>query len=93
MDGTRVQAFGDRTSVPGQGNNVFIVHPFRDRSAKQITDEMFYRWARATPEQATDSELEAGLICPPQSTILVAELRVAERAAQAVGEEGRSLSR
>jgi malate dehydrogenase (oxaloacetate-decarboxylating)(NADP+) len=61
--------FGDRTLVPGQGNNVYIfpaigmaVYATR---AKLITDEMFIAAARAVAEKVTKAELDVGLIYPP----------------------------
>ena len=80
--------FGDRTFVPGQGNNVYIfpamglaVYATR---AKRVTDEMFIAAARAVAEQVTAAELEVGLIYPPQSTILNTELHAAERVAEVI---------
>ncbi len=80
--------FGDRTLVPGQGNNVYIfpaigmaVYATR---AKLITDEMFVAAARAVAEQVTKAELDVGLIYPPQSEILKTELHAAERVAEVI---------
>src|SRR6204780_1276226 len=80
--------FGDRTFVPGQGNNVYIfpaiglaVYATR---AKRVTDEMFIAAARAVAEQVTQAELDIGLIYPPQSTILDTELYAAERVAEVI---------
>ena len=80
--------FGDRTFVPGQGNNVYIfpaiglaVYATR---AKRVTDDMFIAAARAVAEQVTQAELDVGLIYPPQSTILDTELHAAERVAEVI---------
>src|SRR5271155_4086044 len=84
--------FGDRTLVPGQGNNVYIfpaigmaVYATR---AKLITDEMFIAAARAVAEQVTKAELDVGLIYPPQSEILKTELHAAERVAEVIFARG-----
>jgi malate dehydrogenase (oxaloacetate-decarboxylating)(NADP+) len=83
---------GDRTMVPGQGNNVYIfpaigmaVYATR---ARRITDEMFIAAARAIAEQVTQAELNVGLIYPPQSTILKTELYAAQRVAEMIFERG-----
>ena len=87
--------FGDRTLVPGQGNNVYIfpaigmaVYATR---AKLITDEMFIAAARAVAEQVTKAELDVGLIYPPQSEILKTELHAAERVAEVIFARGLAL--
>ena len=78
----------DKTYVPGQGNNVYIfpaiglaVYATR---ATRVTDEMFIAAARAVADQVTQSELDVGLIYPPQSTILNTELEAAERVAEVI---------
>jgi malate dehydrogenase (oxaloacetate-decarboxylating)(NADP+) len=84
--------FGDRTLVPGQGNNVYIfpaigmaVYATR---AKLITDEIFIAAARAVAEQVTKAELDVGLIYPPQSEILKTELHAAQRVAEVIFTRG-----
>ena len=84
--------FGDRTLVPGQGNNVYIfpaigmaVYATR---ATLITDEMFIAAARAVAEQVTKAELDVGLIYPPQSEILKTELHAAQRVAEVIFTRG-----
>jgi malate dehydrogenase (oxaloacetate-decarboxylating)(NADP+) len=84
--------FGDRTLVPGQGNNVYIfpaigmaVYATR---AKLITDEVFIAAARAVAEQVTKAELDVGLIYPPQSEILKTELHAALRVAEVIFTRG-----
>ena len=84
--------FGDRTLVPGQGNNVYIfpaigmaVYATR---AKLITDEMFIAAARAVAEKVTKAELDVGLIYPPQSEILKTELHAAKRVAEVIFARG-----
>jgi len=80
--------FGDRTFVPGQGNNVYIfpavgmaVYATR---AKRVTDDMFIAAARAVAEQVTPAELDVGLIYPPQSAIFDTELHAATRVAEVI---------
>jgi malate dehydrogenase (oxaloacetate-decarboxylating)(NADP+) len=80
--------FGDKTFVPGQGNNVYIfpavglaVYATR---AKRVTDEMFIAAARAVAERVTTAELDMGLIYPPQSAIFETELHAAERVAEVI---------
>ncbi len=79
---------GDRTFVPGQGNNVYIfpaiglaVYATR---ARRVTDEMFIAVARAVAEQVTQADLDVGLIYPPQSEILKTELHAARRVAEVI---------
>ena len=81
-----------RTLVPGQGNNIYIfpaiglaIYATR---ARRVTDEMFIAAARAVAEQVTPAELDAGLIYPPQSTILNTELHAAERVAEVIFARG-----
>jgi malate dehydrogenase (oxaloacetate-decarboxylating)(NADP+) len=78
----------DKTYIPGQGNNVYIfpaiglaVYATR---ATRVTDEMFIAAARAVADQVTQSELDVGLIYPPQATILNTELQAAERVAEVI---------
>lgn len=84
--------FGDRTFVPGQGNNVYIfpamglaVYATR---AKRVTDEMFIAAAHAVVEKVTQAELDIGLIYPPQSTIMETELHAAQRVAEVIFARG-----
>jgi malate dehydrogenase (oxaloacetate-decarboxylating)(NADP+) len=80
--------FNGKTYIPGQGNNVYIfpaiglaVYATR---ATRVTDEMFIAAARAVADQVIQSELDVGLIYPPQSTILNTELQAAERVAEVI---------
>jgi malate dehydrogenase (oxaloacetate-decarboxylating)(NADP+) len=84
--------FGDRTFVPGQGNNVYIfpaiglaVYATR---AKRVTDELFVAAAHAVADEVTQAELDIGLIYPPQSTIMKTELHVAQRVAEMIFARG-----
>jgi malate dehydrogenase (oxaloacetate-decarboxylating)(NADP+) len=80
--------WGDRTFVPGQGNNVYIFPAIGiavyATNAKRVIDEMFIAAARAVAEQVTQADLDVGLIYPPQSTILKTELYAAQRVAEVI---------
>jgi malate dehydrogenase (oxaloacetate-decarboxylating)(NADP+) len=83
---------GDETKVPGQGNNVYIfpgigmaVYATR---ARRVTDEMFIAAARGVAEQVTQSDLDVGLIYPPQSRLFETEIHVAVRIAEVIFEQG-----
>jgi malate dehydrogenase (oxaloacetate-decarboxylating)(NADP+) len=79
---------GDRTLVPGQGNNVYIFPAIGmavyATGAKRVTDEMFIAAAHAVADQVTKAELDVGLIYPPQSEILKTELYAAQRVAEVI---------
>src|SRR5262249_20685372 len=81
-----------RRLVPGQGNNVYIFPAMGmavfATEATRVTDEMFIVAAQAVAAQVTEENLAQGLIYPPQSRILGACLRVAERIAAYVFDRG-----
>src|SRR6201998_1518070 len=81
-----------RQFAPGQGNNVYIFPAMGmavfATEATRITDEMFIVAAKAVAEQVSEENLATGLIYPPQSRILDAELHVAERVAAYIFEKG-----
>jgi malate dehydrogenase (oxaloacetate-decarboxylating)(NADP+) len=81
-----------RRFVPGQGNNVYIFPAMGmalfATEASRVTEEMFIIAAQALAEQVTDENLSVGLIYPPQSRILDASLRVAERIAACIFDQG-----
>ncbi|OLD11096.1 MAG: hypothetical protein AUJ06_01060 [Chloroflexi bacterium 13_1_40CM_3_70_6] len=83
---------GDRTFIPGQGNNVYVFPAIGmavyATGARRVTDEMFIAAASGVAEQVTRGDLDAGLIYPPVSTILRTELRAAARVAEVVFERG-----
>ena len=83
---------GDRTFVPGQGNNVYIFPAIGmsvyATGAKRVTDEMFIAAAHAVAGQVTKAELDVGLIYPPQSEILKTELYAAQRVAELIFKRG-----
>ena len=77
---------GDRTFVPGQGNNVYIFPAMGmaifATEALRVTEAMFIVAAKAVAEQVTDESLASGLIYPPQSQIFEASLHAATRIAE-----------
>ncbi len=81
-----------RRFVPGQGNNVYIFPAMGmavfATEASRVTEELFIVAARALAKQVTDENLSMGLIYPPQSRILDASLRVAERIAACIFDQG-----
>jgi len=84
--------YHDRTLVPGLCNNMYIFPAVGlavyATQAKRVTDEMFIAAAEAVAEQVTVAELDAGLIYPPQSTILKTETRAAKRIAEVIFARG-----
>lgn len=83
---------GDKTFVPGQGNNMYIFPAvglaiFATR-ARRVTDEMFVAAARGVAEQVTQAELDAGLLYPPQTEILQTEITTAQRVAEVIFAQG-----
>ena len=84
--------YRDRTLMPGQCNNMYIFPAVGlavyATQAKRVTDEMFIAAAEAVAEQVTAAELEAGLIYPPQSTILKTETHAAKRVAEVIFARG-----
>lgn len=80
--------YGDRTFVPGQGNNVYVFPAMGmavyATGARRVTDEMFITAARGVAEQVTPSDIAVGLVYPPVSAIHETELRVAARVAELI---------
>ncbi|MFZ4775579.1 MAG: NAD-dependent malic enzyme [Terrimicrobiaceae bacterium] len=78
--------------VPGQGNNVYIFPAMGmavlATQATRVTEEMFIVAAKAVAEQVSDSDLETGLIYPPQARILEASLHTATRIAEKIFDAG-----
>jgi malate dehydrogenase (oxaloacetate-decarboxylating)(NADP+) len=74
-----------KTLLPGQANNLYIFPAVGlavwATQAKRITDEMFIEAATGVADQVTPEQLKMGLLYPPQSNILEAEVRTAERVA------------
>ncbi|MFZ2869347.1 NAD-dependent malic enzyme [Zavarzinia sp.] len=85
---------GEKTLVPGQGNNVYIFPAVGlavyATEASRVTDGMFITAARAVAEQVTQADLDAGLIYPPLSGILEASVKVAVKVAAEIFKEGQA---
>jgi malate dehydrogenase (oxaloacetate-decarboxylating)(NADP+) len=84
--------FGDKTLIPGQGNNLYIFPAiglaiYATRPVR-VTDEMFIAAALGVAEQVTKAELEAGLLFPPQSDILKTEVATAAKICEVIFERG-----
>ena len=83
---------GNKTFVPGQGNNVYIFPAMGmavlATEAKRVTQQMFIVAAKAVAEQVTQEDLNTGLIYPPQSQILNASLHTAAKVATYVFDNG-----
>ncbi len=84
--------YGDKTLIPGQGNNLYIFPAvgLAIYAAKptRVTDEMFVAAARAVAEQVTQAELEVGLLYPPQTDILKTEIATAVKVCEVIFERG-----
>jgi malate dehydrogenase (oxaloacetate-decarboxylating)(NADP+) len=74
-----------KTFLPSQANNLYIFPAvglaIYVTQAKRVTDEMFIEAAHGVADQVTPEQLKQGLLYPPQSNILEAEIRTAERVA------------
>ena len=83
---------GDKTFVPGQGNNVYIFPAMGmaiyATEAKRVTDPMFIVAAHALSNQVTEANLKVGLIYPPQGDILTVSLKVAAAVASYIFDNG-----
>ena len=83
---------GDKTLVPGQCNNMYIFPAIGlaivATKARRVTDEMFVVAAHAVAEQVTQSELDSGMLYPPQSDILRTEIAVAAKVADTIFTRG-----
>src|SRR5438874_1949008 len=83
---------GDRTFVPGQGNNVYIFPAVAiavyATGAQRVTDEMFIAAASGVAEEVTAMDIAIGLIYPPVSAILETELRAAVKVAEVIFDRG-----
>jgi malate dehydrogenase (oxaloacetate-decarboxylating)(NADP+) len=79
-----------KTFLPSQANNLYIFPAvglaIYATQAKRVTDEMFIEAAHAVADQVTPEQLKQGMLYPPQSNILEAEVRTAGRVAALVFE-------
>jgi malate dehydrogenase (oxaloacetate-decarboxylating)(NADP+) len=83
---------GNRTFVPGQGNNAYIfpgvgLGVIVSRS-REVTDEMFLAAAHSLANQVTDSDLERGRVYPPLSQIRNVSALIALEVAKIAWSEG-----
>jgi len=81
-----------RTFLPSQANNLYVfpaigmaVYATR---ATRVTDEMFIEAAHAVADQVTAEQLRLGMLFPPQSDILEAEIQTAARVARLIFDVG-----
>lgn len=83
---------GEKTYVTGQANNLYIfpavglaIYATR---ARRVTDEMFITAAKAVADQVTQTELDSGLLYPPQTDILQTEVATAIRVCEVIFDRG-----
>jgi malate dehydrogenase (oxaloacetate-decarboxylating)(NADP+) len=80
------------TFVPGQANNFYIFPAvglaIYATKARRVTDSMFIEAARGVADQVTPAMLAQGMLYPPQSDILEAEIITAVRVAKLVFDLG-----
>jgi malate dehydrogenase (oxaloacetate-decarboxylating)(NADP+) len=85
-------SYQGKTFTPGQGNNVFIFPALGlavyATEAKSVTDEMLITAAEAVAEQVSLQDFESGLIYPKVDDILKVSLKVAERIASGIFDNG-----
>jgi len=81
-----------KTYLPSQANNLYIYPAVGlavyATKAKRVTDEMFIEAAHAVADQVTPEQLKLGMLFPPQSNILVTEIKTAERVAELIFKRG-----
>lgn len=83
---------GNRTFVPGQGNNAYIFPGVGlgaiVSQARKITDEMFLAAAHSLANQVTDADLERGRVYPALSRIRKVSALIAYDVAKIVYDKG-----
>jgi malate dehydrogenase (oxaloacetate-decarboxylating)(NADP+) len=81
-----------KTYVPGQGNNAYIFPGVGLGAiacgARLVTDEMFFAAAQALAQQASESDLERGLIYPPLTAIREVSAAIAAAVAELAYQRG-----
>jgi malate dehydrogenase (oxaloacetate-decarboxylating)(NADP+) len=84
--------YNGQTFLPGQANNFYIFPAVGmaifATQAKRVTDEMFIEAGQAVADQVPSELLKQGLLYPPQSNILEAEIQTASRVAKLVFDSG-----
>jgi malate dehydrogenase (oxaloacetate-decarboxylating)(NADP+) len=77
-----------KTYLPSEANNLYIFPAvgmaIYATNAKRVTDEMFIEAAHAVADQVSADQLKLGMLFPPQSNILEAEIQTAARVAKLV---------
>ncbi len=83
---------GDRTYVPGQGNNAYVFPGVGlgviASGARLVTDEMFFASARALADEVSETDLEQGRIFPPLADIRKVSAAIAVAVAEVAYERG-----
>ncbi len=83
---------GNRTYVPGQGNNVYIFPGVGlgviFSGARKVTDEMFLTAARTLASQVKDSDLERGRVYPSLSRVRQVSALIARDVAKIAYDKG-----
>ena len=83
---------GDRTLVPGQGNNAYIFPGLGlgviATEASRVTDEMFFRSARALADEVSESDLAKGRVYPSLARIREVSATIATAVAEVAYERG-----
>jgi malate dehydrogenase (oxaloacetate-decarboxylating)(NADP+) len=83
---------GDKTYVPGQGNNAYIFPGVGlgaiASGARLVTDEMFFAAAMALARRVSAADLEQGLIYPPLTAIREVSVAIAVAVAEVAYQRG-----
>ena len=83
---------GNRTFVPGQGNNAYIFPGVGlgaiVSGARTVTDEMFLAAAHSLANQVTETDLKRGRVYPPLSRIRSVSAVIARDVARIVYDKG-----
>jgi malate dehydrogenase (oxaloacetate-decarboxylating)(NADP+) len=81
-----------KTYLPSQANNLYVYPAVAcaiyATKGKRVTDEMFIEAAHAIADQVTPEQLKLGMLFPPQSNILAAEIKTAVRVADLIFTRG-----
>jgi malate dehydrogenase (oxaloacetate-decarboxylating)(NADP+) len=83
---------GDKTYVPGQGNNAYIFPGVGLGAiacgARRVTDEVFFAAARALADMVSEADLAQGLIYPPLRSIRKVSVAIAVAVAEVAYRRG-----